>query len=142
MLKVMFAVTCIKDGLRGLFCANQGRNHFHNKPDAEKYLKAITNNNSKDVLDGIGTDLRIDPVFCYDHGDAIDVWFDEKPAMTAGAMNSLVKWVNRNVKTEDQIGVVISIERYIAENDIDANYRDWDTLKEASRQVRIKGESE
>lgn len=73
-MKTRYAITKIqRDGLRVLALANQGRNHFDTKPEAEQALQAILQNNSADTLKSVYGDLlkmRVDPVECYDHGDA------------------------------------------------------------------------
>lgn len=78
-----FAITKMgKDGLRTLACANQGRNHFDTEEQAEAMLYAILRNptNSLETLRHVYGDLskmQVRPVECYEHGDAVGVYFDD-----------------------------------------------------------------
>jgi len=72
----LFAVTYVnKDGMRTLFRANQGRNHFPTLEAAEIWFQAVSNNNSNDILEEY-PNREIRPVLCYPHGDAVGVYFD------------------------------------------------------------------
>jgi hypothetical protein len=81
-MKIMYALTFVnKDGFRILAQANQGRNHFKTKEEANQHLKAVIQNNSPSTLESIyGKEglktLEVRPVNCYDHGDAMGIYFD------------------------------------------------------------------
>lgn len=85
-----YAVTTVKsDGLRVLAFANQGRCHFDTKDGAEKHLAAILANNSESTLastfgQNFRTTMRVDPVECYDHGDAVRTVFGYEPENDPG----------------------------------------------------------
>jgi hypothetical protein len=75
-MKIRFAITHVgRDGLRVLTFANQGRNHYDHRPDAERMLAGFLQNNTaqtlRDIYDeqALGT-FEVTPVECYDHGDA------------------------------------------------------------------------
>lgn len=75
-MKSRFAITKVSDGLRVLAFANQGRHHFDTKAEAEQHLRAVLSpeTNSADTLKSVFGDVtkvRVDPVECYDHGDAV-----------------------------------------------------------------------
>ena len=73
-----YTITYIyKDGLRKFARANQGRNHFDKESDAKEFLANTLKNNSIETLNSVYCDyrtLRVDPIECYDHGDAISVY--------------------------------------------------------------------
>ena len=76
MFKTMYAITHVgRDGLRTLTRANQGRNHFETREAAERYLAAMLANNSPDTLRDF-PQMEVRPVKCYEHGDAVGVYFD------------------------------------------------------------------
>lgn len=85
-MKTLFALTHINtDGMRTLTRSNQGQNHFATKPEANNYLAQFIQNNSVDTLEqvfgnqALGT-FQIWPVDCYDHGDAVGIFFDDPKA--------------------------------------------------------------
>lgn len=77
-MKTMYAITHVdKDGLRTLTFANQGRNHYETEKAARKHLNAIHANNDVHAIWGDAADtLEVRPVECYDHGDAVGIYFD------------------------------------------------------------------
>jgi hypothetical protein len=80
-MKTRYAITNInKDGLRILSFANQGRNHFDSREDAESWLSAMRGDmRSLRVVLGEQVDtLRVDAVECYDHGDAVRTVFENQ----------------------------------------------------------------
>src|SRR3972149_6050752 len=83
-MKTMYAITHInKDGMRTLSRANQGRNHFDTAEEARAALETTLKNNSLDTLESIygkvgATSMEVRPVRCYDHGDAMEIYFDNK----------------------------------------------------------------
>jgi hypothetical protein len=81
-MKIRYAITCIckETGFRKLAHANQGRYHFDKKEDAEEMLRNILKNNCEATLKSVYGDItkmRVDPVECYDHGDAIRYYFED-----------------------------------------------------------------
>lgn len=86
-MKTRYAITKVnRDGFRVLAFANQGRNHFDTKAAAEKHLRAVIANNSDDkvrMVYGDVSKIRVDPVQCYDHGDAIASYIDTDKAYHA-----------------------------------------------------------
>jgi len=80
-MKILFAITHIdKHNMRTLTLANQGRNHFNTKRQATHALKGLIDNTSESTLisvfgkQAIST-FQVRPVECYDHGDAIGIYF-------------------------------------------------------------------
>ncbi|CAB4581874.1 MAG: hypothetical protein F2563_05130 [Actinobacteria bacterium] len=73
-----YTVTYInKDGLRTFINPNQGRFHFDKENDAKEHLANTLIHNTIEVLNSVYCDyrtLRVDPIECYDHGDAISVY--------------------------------------------------------------------
>lgn len=69
---IRYAITAIKkDGLRHLAFHNWATSHRDTKEEADKYLQAIKDSNSKETIeDLVGTELQVTPVDCYDHGEA------------------------------------------------------------------------
>jgi hypothetical protein len=80
-MKIMYAITHVnKAGMRTLSRPNQGRNHFETRKAAEDLLRAMLKNNSPETMRQVyGADPRFEvrPVECYDHGDAIGIYFEE-----------------------------------------------------------------
>lgn len=79
--RIMYAITYLdKDGARTLFRPNQGRNHFETRELAEKWLEAVKTNNTSDslaqVTHGKPESLEVRTVECYEHGDAVGIYFD------------------------------------------------------------------
>jgi hypothetical protein len=65
MFKTLFAITKVENGLRSLAQANQGRNHFTTREEAEDHLTAILSNNSASTLKSVFGDtskMRVDPI--------------------------------------------------------------------------------
>lgn len=69
-----FAITHLaKDGLRTLAFANQGRNHYDTKEQAEQALVLL----SPDLKNKLGlVALEVREVECYAHGDAVGIYFE------------------------------------------------------------------
>lgn len=75
-MKTMYAITHInKDGMRQLSFANQGRNHYETREGAEAALANLLSANSADTLKMYNDSLEVRPVECYDHGDAVGIYF-------------------------------------------------------------------
>ena len=73
-MKTLYAITHIDaHGMRALWRPNQGRNHYATIEQAEEALALFKTNNSPDRL---GKYMQVRPVQCYDHGDAMGVYFD------------------------------------------------------------------
>jgi hypothetical protein len=80
-MKNMFAITHVnKDGMRTLTFANQGHNHYATREEAEHALKTFTSEpyyNLRRVIGDAAVDtLEVREVRCYDHGDAVGIFFD------------------------------------------------------------------
>lgn len=68
-----FAITHLqKDGLRALAFANQGRNHYDTKEQADTALEAMRAS-LQSTLGMVALEVR--PVDCYEHGDAKGIYF-------------------------------------------------------------------
>lgn len=81
-MKTLYAVTHInRDGMRQLTYRNTGTNHSPTYKEAQSLLTAIITNNTEKCLSNhfgkqaIGT-FEVRPVECYDHGDAVRIFFD------------------------------------------------------------------
>lgn len=62
-----------KDGLRTLVNANQGRNHYDTREEAEHALEAL----APQLRERLGMRaLEVRATECYDHGDAVSVYSD------------------------------------------------------------------
>lgn len=87
-MKTRYAITHInREGLRVLSSANQGRNHFDTEQAAKNHLAAMLKpeTNRPHVLASVfgrhyTETMRVDPVRCYDHGDACACVFGYFPA--------------------------------------------------------------
>lgn len=79
-MQTRYAVTHIAtDGVRVLTRANQGRNHFDTRAEAETWMNATKASLRAKVLgDGADT-LRVLTVTCYDHGDCTRTVFRAWP---------------------------------------------------------------
>lgn len=76
-MKTMYAITHINgDGMRQLTFANQGRNHHETREGAEEALANLLSANSADTLKMFNDSLEVRAVECYDHGDAVGIYFD------------------------------------------------------------------
>jgi hypothetical protein len=75
-----YVITGIKaDGLRHMALNNDGRNVHKTRQAAEDQLQAIREQtDSKTIAETLGTELRIEPVECYDNGDAAQTVFKDK----------------------------------------------------------------
>jgi len=84
-MKTQFALTHInQDGMRQLTRPNQGRNHFSKLEDAENYFACLFNNSQTTLAkvygkQSLGT-FRIDPVECFDNGDAVGIYIRDPKA--------------------------------------------------------------
>jgi hypothetical protein len=82
-MKTLYAITHIdKDGMRTLTRANQGRNHFETTEEAQHAIDMMIANNPKDSLESIWgpnavNSLEVRPTLCYDHGDAVAIYFED-----------------------------------------------------------------
>ncbi len=69
-----------KDGLRTLMTAQQGRHTFATAADAQSWIDAVTQNNSKDTLHslwGKRPRFAVRPCMCWaGHFDPVGVYFD------------------------------------------------------------------
>ena len=80
-MKTMFAITHVnKDGMRTLTFCNQGRNHYATHDEAERALAAFVNVGDlrRKVLHEMADTLAVREVECYDHGDAVRVYFPDR----------------------------------------------------------------
>ena len=76
-MRVMYAITHVgKDGYRRLTFANQGRNHYETKEEAEDMRKAFEPDLREKILHELADTLEVRQVECYDHGDAKGIYFD------------------------------------------------------------------
>lgn len=79
-LRTRYAITHVnRDGMRTLTFANQGRHHFDTREEAEYALgeyNRVGDLRAK-VLGGMADTLAVREVLCYDHGDAIGIYFDK-----------------------------------------------------------------
>jgi len=72
-----YAITHVgKDGLRTLTFANQGRNHYATRAEAEALI-ALFAPGLRSVLGAKTATLEVREVDCYDHGDAKGIYFDD-----------------------------------------------------------------
>ncbi len=151
MLKIMFAITRRAGDHRCLACPNQGHNHFDTIDQAKKGLKALLSNNLIDTLRSTFGDpelLRVDPVVCYDHGDAIFVFLDEYPLMDVEELTGMISWINTNVAeseqahqaagTISQAGMVHRIFEYIQTHNLPKHQWLWADILEAVKRNEIK----
>lgn len=75
-MKTLFAITHIgQDGLRRLTFANQGRNHYANEAQAQAALDVYKRDLQTKILGEQAETLAVRPVECYDHGDAVGIFF-------------------------------------------------------------------
>lgn len=71
-----YAITHInKDGYRTLTFANQGRNHYETREQAETALSAYKPDLQSKVLGDAADTLEVRAVECYDSGDAKQIYF-------------------------------------------------------------------
>jgi hypothetical protein len=79
-MKILFAVTHIsaKLGLRQLTFANQGRNHHSEFVAAQSALDAYKPSliSAKILTPEEAQTMEVRPVQCFDHGDAMGIYFD------------------------------------------------------------------
>jgi hypothetical protein len=79
-MAIRYAITHIgRDGLRTLTFANQGRNHYATRGEAEELLKLFTPGLDRVIGAKVAT-LEVRAVDCYDHGDAKGIYFDDDTA--------------------------------------------------------------
>lgn len=72
-----YAITHVgRLGLRQLTLANQGRNHYRTRADAERAMRLLEPDLRAKVLGDDADTLEVRPVECYEHGDAIGIYFD------------------------------------------------------------------
>lgn len=78
-MRTRYAITHVSPttGLRTLTFANQGRNHYDSRAIAEEALAAYYKGDGLRAMLGDAADtLEVREVECYDHGDAIGIYFD------------------------------------------------------------------
>lgn len=78
-MQTRYAITHIgKDGLRTLSLRNQGRHHYDTRSAAEKALEVFRGPNGliKVLTPEQVATLEVRAVQCYDHGDAVGIYFD------------------------------------------------------------------
>lgn len=83
--KVRYTATC-KDahGARTLMRPNQGRCHWDDPEDAQRWLDAVLRDNDEQRLidfwgrHALGT-FEVSPLLCYGHGDAISIYINTPP---------------------------------------------------------------
>ena len=80
-MKTMYAVTHIPSdgpmkGMRRLTFANQGRNHCETREEAQAKLDLLKDQLKEKILGKDADTLEVRPVKCYDHGDAMGIYFD------------------------------------------------------------------
>jgi len=75
-MKTLFAITHVKDGRRTLTFANQGRNHYETAEAANTAMRDYEPDLRARMGDAAADSLQVRAVQCYDHGDAVGVWFD------------------------------------------------------------------
>lgn len=77
-MAIRYAITYLAaNGLRTLMFANQGRNHYDTKEQADRALLEyvhVGDLRAKVLHDRAGT-LEVRPVDCYEHGDAKGIYF-------------------------------------------------------------------
>jgi hypothetical protein len=75
-MKTLFAITHVnKQGRRTLTFANQGRNHYATAEAANTAMRDYEPDLRARMGDAADS-LQVRAVQCYDHGDAVGVWFD------------------------------------------------------------------
>lgn len=75
-MRTRYVITHInKDGLRGLTFANQGRNHYDTREEAER-MRTLVESDMRARGDNRADTLRAVPKECYDHGDAVGIYAD------------------------------------------------------------------
>lgn len=78
-MKTLYAITHVnpKLGLRQLTFSNQGRNHFETPEAAQEHLDTINPRLIAEIFGPLAAEtLEVRPVECYDHGDAVGIYFD------------------------------------------------------------------
>lgn len=73
-MKTRFAITCTRKGNRALAFRNIAASHFDTKEAAEIALASFYKNTGHTVME-LFPDARVDPVECYDHGEAVRTVF-------------------------------------------------------------------
>jgi hypothetical protein len=76
-MKRLYVITHVnKDGDRTLTFANQGRNHYQTRQEAEEALRMYEPGLRANVLGSLADSLAVYEAECYDHGDAKKVYFN------------------------------------------------------------------
>lgn len=71
-MKIMYAITHVSDDYgRHLTFANQGRNHYETRKKAETAMRLLKPSLREKVLGDKADTLKVLPIECYDHGDAV-----------------------------------------------------------------------
>jgi hypothetical protein len=72
-----FVITNINaDGLRALTLANQGRNHFDTREEAEAVLESLKVSLREKILGDRADTLHVSEIECYGHGNAVGIYVD------------------------------------------------------------------
>jgi hypothetical protein len=76
----LFAITHVdpKTGLRQLTFANQGRNHYKTREEAQSKLDLLRDDLRNKFLGDAADTLEVREVECYHHGDAKGIYFDQE----------------------------------------------------------------
>jgi len=123
-MKTMFAITHVnKDGMRQLTFSNQGRNHYAIKEEAEKALQLFEPGLRAEILGARADTLVVMPVECYDHGDAVGIYFDEPKevlmasTLTRGGYQQLVDedlvWLRGQHRTLERNHIIMIVEKSV-----------------------------
>ena len=73
-MKTRFAITCMRKGNRVLAFRNVATSHYDTREEAESALSEF-NTYSPAVMRDLFPHSRVDPVECYDHGEAVRTVF-------------------------------------------------------------------
>lgn len=134
-MKVRYVPTHIgSDGLRRGSRANQGRNHFDTRKDAEAWIAGVSASNQEGLKALVGQgdpkSCRVDAAFCYDHGDALGIYYDETPLMDDWTMGHFVTWLDGNVERREQPKVLYRIMYYLAQTKTPFAKWNWAELRD------------
>lgn len=104
-MAIRYAITHLAaNGLRTLMFANQGRNHYDTKEQADKALAEyvhVGDLRAKVLHDRAGT-LEVRPVDCYEHGDAKGIYFptNMQPVSTPPVFSCRCCCCNKAMQTD------------------------------------------
>jgi hypothetical protein len=75
--KIRFTITHVNaDGLRALTLANQGRNHYDTREEADAALEKLKTSLRERILGDRADTLLVSEIECYGHGDAVGIYVD------------------------------------------------------------------